>query len=75
MQTFLRNGNTCEELTAEALRVGNQGKTRLNYSLPLQVHEEILRKLGKVPYYWVDITSDPDSQTMRGFKPAAWTPR
>jgi hypothetical protein len=47
MKAFLRNGDTCDKVVAEALQVGTQSQKELmgNSSLPL--HDEILDKLGR----------------------------
>lgn len=47
MQSFLRNGETCEKVITEALRVSTQDCSRIDYSAPIQLHNSILDKLGE----------------------------
>jgi len=46
MRAFLRNGDTCDKVVAEVLQVGTQSPKELIGNSSLQLHNEILDKLG-----------------------------
>ena len=47
IQTFLRNGNACDKVLAKALQMGTQIQMQQNHSSNLQLHHDILDKLGE----------------------------
>jgi hypothetical protein len=46
MQIFLRNGDACDKIFAEALQVGSS-QMQLNDNSSLELHDDILYKLGE----------------------------
>jgi hypothetical protein len=50
MQIFLRNGDACDKIFAEALQVGSQSQMQLNDNSSLELHDDILYKLGECAF-------------------------
>jgi hypothetical protein len=47
MQSFLRNGDACDKVLAKALQMGTQIQMQQNQNSNLQLHNDILDKLGE----------------------------